>query len=154
MHSNETSPSRRRERHARQRHRCGLDRAERPVVFVVDDDHLTQDLLRDVAHGCGWEARVFASLSDVRATLARSRPTLIILDDDLPDGSGGDLAREMRHGDIPLLVCTAADLGRVEEIGEWVPVVTKPFRIGEIEAFLAARAPCHEARGPFRGASG
>jgi DNA-binding response OmpR family regulator len=68
----------------------------------------------------------------------------MILDDDLPDGRGGDLARELRAddrtADVPTLVCTAAHPMRQAEIGAWAPVVTKPFDLLEIESFLAAAA--------------
>ena len=47
-----------------------------------------------------------------RASLEETKPTLLILDYDLPDGRGGDLARQLREdqrmANIPILVCTAA----------------------------------------------
>ena len=112
-----------------------------PVVFVVDDDASTLDLLCDIAQDAGWDARAFTRLKEFRASLhSDARPSLLILDDDLPDGSGGDLARDLRSdprtADVPLLVCTAAHPIRQAEIGSWAPVVSKPFDLGEIERFL------------------
>ncbi len=73
-----------------------------------------------------------------------SRPSLIILDDNLPDGSGGDLARELctdpRTSTVPLLVCTAATPPRCAEIGSWAPVLSKPFSLGDLEGHFAAAA--------------
>ena len=113
-----------------------------PVLFVVDDDPGAQELLREVGLEAGWDAHGFARLSELRAALERRQPTLLILDDDLPDGRGGDLARELRESermaDVPILVCTAAHPMRQAEIGNWAPVVSKPFDLGEIEAFMAA----------------
>ena len=118
------------------------DRAEAPVLFVADDDLSTLELLRDVAHASGWNSVGFTRLATLRAALDRGLPTLLIVDDDLPDGRGGDLARDLRADPrlehIPLLVCTAAPLTRIAEIGSWAPVVSKPFELGEIEEFLAA----------------
>lgn len=128
--------------------------AARPVVFVVDDDVATLALMRDVAHEAGWEARGFSRLSDLhRAIAEEDPPSLLILDDDLPDGRGGDLARELRDdprlADLPLLVCTAAHPMRQAEIGGWAPVVSKPFELGAIERFLDASRP--RQRGSSRG---
>lgn len=118
------------------------DRAEAPVLFVVDDDLPTLDLLREVAGELGWTSVGFTRLAPLRAALDRHRPTLLIVDDDLPDGRGGDLARDLRADprteDIRLLVCTGAPPRRQAEIGFWAPVVSKPFELGEIEEFLAA----------------
>ncbi len=113
-----------------------------PLLFVVDDDEGTLQLVRDVAHDAGWIARGFTRLDDLRAALRASRPSLIILDDDLPDGSGGDMARELcndhRTNDVPLLVCTAAPPNRCGDIGRWVPVLSKPFNLDDMESYFAA----------------
>ena len=122
----------------------GADPARRPVLFVVDDDTATLALLRDVAEEAGWVVRGFTWLADLRASLDGVPPTLLILDDDLPDGRGGDMARDLRRddrlADVPVLVCTAAHPMRRAEIGAWAPVVSKPFDLAEIEAFLSAAA--------------
>ena len=111
-------------------------------MFVVEDDRSTLDLLRDVAEECGWSVRGFSRLGDFDAELQKRRPDLVILDDDLPDGSGGDRARELgadgRLTDVPVLVCTAAHPLRQAEIGSWAPVLSKPFELGAIERFLRA----------------
>ena len=128
----------------------------RPVLFAVEDDVPTLDLLRDVATDAGWAARGFSQLSEFELAVAERVPDLVILDDDLPDGRGGDRARELRSDrrmrDVPVLVCTAAHPMRQAEIGAWVPVVSKPFDLGEIERILDAVRP--EARSAAHGAAG
>ena len=115
-----------------------------PLLFVVDDDAATLDLLCEVATESGWEAEGFTHLRALRASLDRVRPTLLIIDDDLPDGRGGDFARDLREDrrmrGVTLLVCTAAHPMRQAEIGQWAPVVSKPFDLLEIETFLEAAA--------------
>jgi len=128
------------------------------VLFVVDDDTATVELLCEVAREGGWVARGFSRLADLRAALDGAKPTLVILDDDLPDGRGGDLARELfdgeRTADVPLLVCTAAHPMRQAEIGAWAPVISKPFDLPEIEAFLNAAARRHNAADAYRRRAG
>jgi DNA-binding response OmpR family regulator len=128
----------------------------RPVLFAVEDDLPTLELLRDVAADAGWAAHGFTQLSEFERAVAQLVPDLVILDDDLPDGRGGDRARQLR-GDrrlrnVPVLVCTAASPPRQAEIGAWVPVVSKPFDLGEIERILDVVA---RRRGPpVHGAAG
>lgn len=113
-----------------------------PILFAVDDDPSTLALLCDIAEDAGWVAQPFTRLHEMRTTLDEVRPSLLILDDNLPDGRGGDLARDLRADprmkDVPLLVCTAAHPVRRAEIGAWAPVVAKPFDLDEIERFLHA----------------
>ena len=106
----------------------------------MEDDPSTLELLRDVAAHAGWSLWGFTQLADFERAVAHRVPDLVILDDDLPDGSGGDRARELRRDrrlrDVPVLVCTAAPAMRQAEIGAWAPVVSKPFALGEIELVL------------------
>lgn len=128
-----------------------------PLLFIVDDDVSTLELICDVAEDSGWTARGFTHLRELRARLYEDRPSLVILDDDLPDGSGGELARELRTDpgteDLPVLVCTAAHPERQAEIGDWAPVVSKPFDLDDIERYLddAAR---HRSGGHEQRAAG
>jgi DNA-binding response OmpR family regulator len=129
--------------HAERRQSAGRgDHDGKPVLFVVDDDVPTMELLREIAHESGWATHGFTHLGPLRAALDRDRPTLLIVDDDLPDGRGGDLARDIRRDprmeDVPLLICTAASSRRQAELGRFAPVVAKPFDLVEIEEYLSA----------------
>lgn len=114
---------------------------------MVDDDPTTLELLCEIARDAGWLAKGFTHLNELRRSLDVGTPTLLILDDDLPDGRGGDLARELhrdeRMADVPILVCTAAHPMRQAEIGAWAPVVSKPFDLSQIDAFLGEAADRH-----------
>ena len=134
----------------------GTSAPNRPVLFAVEDDPSTLEVLHDVATDAGWAAHGFSQLADFERAVADRVPDLVILDDDLPDGRGGDRARELQRDrrlrDVPVLVCTAASLRRQAEIAAWVPVVSKPFDLGDIERILDAAArrrgsPVHRAAG-------
>jgi DNA-binding response OmpR family regulator len=114
-----------------------------PILYIVDDDVATLELLREIAIDAGWEARAFTRLGPLRSALGmETPPTLLVLDDDLPDGRGGDLAREVRQdprlSEMTLIVCTAAHAARQAEITRWAPVVSKPFDLAQIEHYLEA----------------
>lgn len=127
---------------ALERQEASLTDSLGPVLFAVDDDVITLELMCEIAQEAGWTAFGFTRISELRDALDRRRPRVLILDDDLVDGRGGDLARELRDdprmADVILLVCTAAHPMRVAEIGSWAPVISKPFDLGEIERFLEA----------------
>ena len=133
------------------------DRTTSPVLFVVDDDLPTLELLSEVARESGWHTVGFTRLAPLRAALDQRRPTLLIIDDDLPDGSGADLVRDLRRDprleDLPLVVCTAAPPRRRAEITRWAPVLSKPFDLGEVEEFLAAAARGNGGGRAYRGAT-
>src|SRR6188508_2396954 len=108
--------------------RASEARNERPpVVVVVEDDIGTLGLLADVAEDAGWEARTCRSLRQFARTLDDVDPSLVILDDDLPDGRGGDEALLMQAdpgtSDVPVVLCTAASQGRLAELRGSVPIV-------------------------------
>jgi DNA-binding response OmpR family regulator len=107
----------------------------RPVMFAVEDDPSTLELLREVATDAGWAARGFSRLAEFERAVAERVPDLVIL-----DGRGGDRARELRSDrrlrDVPVLVCTAAPATRQAEISAWAPVVNKPFTLRQIERIL------------------
>lgn len=124
--------------------------SSQPLMIAVDDDVATLDLLCEIAAEAGWFAQGFTRLAPFRAALQRERPSLLIIDDDLPDGRGGDMARELREdprtNDVPVLVCTAAHPMRQAEIGSWAPVISKPFDLGDIEAVLEQVATSRDGR--------
>lgn len=113
---------------------------QKQVAFVVDDDPAALALMCDIAEDAGWACRGFTRLRDLERGMDREPPGILILDDDLPDGSGGDLARELQQDPalarLPIVVCTAAHPARRAEITSWAPVVSKPFSIDELEYFL------------------
>lgn len=114
------------------------------MLCIVDDDAATVELVREVAEDSGWVAYDFGRIDEVRGFLDERHPALLILDDDLPDGRGGDLARELRDdpltADVATVVCTAATDRRQREIGGWASVISKPFALSEIERHLDAGA--------------
>ena len=121
------------------RARAGPARRTR-LAYVVDDDPSALALMCEIAQDAGWQCRGFTRLHHVTARLESEQPDVLILDDDLPDGSGGDLARQLREdpstAGLPVVVCTGAHPMRRAEITSWAPVVAKPFRIEELERFL------------------
>ena len=81
-------------------------------VLVVDDHDLNLMLLERLLELEGREVRAADSLAAAERALAEEQPALIVLDLNLPDGSGLDLTRKLksepRTASIPIVACTAA----------------------------------------------
>ena len=89
---------------------------------------------------CGFEPVAFTRISSARAALRERVPTVMVVDDDLPDGRGGDLVREVRANPrtshVRVVFCTAADSARRREIAQLAPVIQKPFQVRDVERVL------------------
>jgi CheY-like chemotaxis protein len=71
--------------------------AARPLILAVEDDARNVALLRAILERAGYELAIEGSLAEARAWLAHRRPDLVLLDIGLPDGSGLELADELKH---------------------------------------------------------
>lgn len=111
--------------------------AERPIVFVVDDDPSMREAVQDLIASVGLEARGFASPREFLEASRPNAPSCLVLDVRLPGASGLHFQQELAragvhtpvifitgHGDIPMSV-RAIKAGAVE-------FLTKPFRDQEL----------------------
>jgi FixJ family two-component response regulator len=102
------------------------------VVYVVDDDPSVREALESLLRSVGLAVSTFASASEFSARPRSSAPACLVLDVNLPEGSGLDLQQELAandpmpivfitgHGDVPTSV-RAMKAGAVE-------FLPKPFR--------------------------
>src|SRR3954469_12027870 len=91
--------------------------AERPVVFIVDDDASVRAALEDLIGSVGLEARAFASPHEFLQAKRPDASGCLVLDVSLPWSSGRQVQQELAqagihlpvifitgHGDIPMSV--------------------------------------------------
>ncbi len=87
-------------------------RSGRGRVLIVDDHVLNLKLLERLLELEGREVRAADSLAAAERAVAEEQPAMIVLDLNLPDGSGLDLTRKLksepRTAAIPIVACTAA----------------------------------------------
>jgi FixJ family two-component response regulator len=111
--------------------------AQRPIVFVVDDDPSMREAVQDLIASVGLEPRAFASPREFLEASRPDVPSCLVLDVRLPGASGLSFQQELAragvrlpvifitgHGDIPMSV-RAIKAGAVE-------FLTKPFRDQEL----------------------
>ena len=88
-------------------------------VLVVDDHELNLKLLQRVLELEGMHVIPAASIRAAELALAQEVPALIVLDLQLPDGDGLDLARRLKRdpktGSCAIVACTAEAMRGDEE---------------------------------------
>jgi DNA-binding NtrC family response regulator len=75
-------------------------------VLIVDDDSAFAPELANYVRQEGYSARTAASLKDARSVLAEELPELLLIDLQLPDGSGLELIKEIPDGATQVVVLT------------------------------------------------
>jgi DNA-binding response OmpR family regulator len=115
------------------------------TVLIVDDDELVGRSLSRILQRLGHTCRVERSVDAALRALAVERPGLVLTDFDLGECcTGADLACwSLNAFHVPVVVMTAHDLRRVRaeliNVGlPDVPVLSKPFALGEVTSRLAA----------------
>jgi two-component system CheB/CheR fusion protein len=89
-----------------------LDReghAERPVVFVVDDDYFARTAVRIMLEDAGLQVREFETCEAFLAGYEPQAECCLVLDLHLPGMGGIDLLRQMDHAAAPPTVVISGD---------------------------------------------
>jgi two-component system KDP operon response regulator KdpE len=112
------------------------------LVLVVDDEPQILRALQTNLRGAGYDVATAATGQDALAAAAMRPPDAVILDLVLPDGSGVDVARELRSWSAaPILVLSVVgdEAEKVAALDAGADdYVQKPFGIDELLARLRA----------------
>jgi len=133
---------------------------ENQYILLVEDDPAVQSNNKKMLERRGYEIRQAFTLADAWSIIAKDPPRAIILDVQLPDGSGLDLLRELRESStIPILMLTALstpdDVIKGLETGGDV-YLPKPYKfnilLSHLEALLrrSSTIPDSIVFGPFK----
>lgn len=111
-------------------------------IMIVEDD---TGLCRGICLALAEQENEFVCchcLKEARGLFIKEKPELMILDINLPDGSGYELLQEIREkSEIPILLLTANDLEVDEVTGLSLGAddyVTKPFSLAVLRARVEA----------------
>ena len=118
------------------------------ILIVEDEEHLASAIRRGLTRR-GHAVDIAGSVSDAELALASSAHDLVILDWNLPDGAGVDLALDVKSGKVPtlddvpprILMLTARDTldDRVRGLDAGADdYLVKPFAFAELEARVRA----------------
>jgi CheY-like chemotaxis protein len=82
----------------------------RPSVLVIDDDVAVDDSFGEMLSAAGYDVHAEGSCSAGITYLQTGRPSVVILDLHLPDGTGLECLRRLRqlaaHRDLPVAILT------------------------------------------------
>jgi two-component system phosphate regulon response regulator PhoB len=113
------------------------------AILAIEDDWTVRTVLEHTLASAGHQVEVVDGVADGRERLAAGRYDVVLLDLNLPDGSGLDLLRDIRteHGrDVSVLVLSGMrqedSVVRGLELGA-DDYVTKPFSPSELLARVA-----------------
>jgi DNA-binding NtrC family response regulator len=112
-----------------------------PRVFIVDDDELIVTMLARALRKEGYQTRGAESLAGLTGKIEAWSPDVVMLDVNLPEGSGLDALREIqdRGLDTEVVMLTADDTAstaiRAVKLGA-ADYLTKPFDVDEVKAVL------------------
>ena len=111
-------------------------------ILVVDDDDALRKLLIDYLTGHGLSVTGVGTATEAVQAVARQDYSLVLLDLNLPDGDGIDLARRWRAEANIAIICLT---GRLEEADRVMGLelgaddyITKPFSLREVLARIRA----------------
>src|SRR5215218_10322096 len=114
---------------------------KRRILLVEDEESITTPLSEALARE-GFETSVAGTAASALATATDTRPDLVLLDVMLPDGSGFDVARELRRSSkVPIIMLTARGEETDRVVGLEVGAddyVVKPFSARELIARIRA----------------
>jgi CheY-like chemotaxis protein len=118
------------------------------TILVVDDNEANLRLINAVLRTRGYDLLEARSGEVALETLAAQRPSLVLMDVQMPGLSGIDVARTIRSmpalAELPLVAITAMAMkGDREEIlaAGFNDYLAKPYKMGELLALVARWLP-------------
>ena len=115
-------------------------------ILIVEDEPNLGLTLSEYLEGQGYQCALAATVSEGRKFFAKQSPQVVLMDINLPDGSGLDLAREFKRArdEINLLFLSAMNEPEIKVEGLEVGAddyITKPFALKELTLRLERIRP-------------
>ena len=127
---------------------------ESPVAVIVEDEPQIRRFVHASLAEAGWQVFEADTVRRGLVTAGTRRPDLVILDLGLPDGSGLELLRDLRHWSTVHVIVLSARAHENDKIAALDAgaddFITKPFGAGE----LLARVRAAQRRAAQAGAQG
>jgi len=127
------------------------------LILIVDDDTSIRKILRIALEAKGYKTSEAASKKEAIELIALDFPKLVLLDLQLPDGSGENLVKEIRQWtEIPVIVLSvmSEDEDKIRLLDSGADdYLTKPFSMGELLARIRTalrRIPLEESPLPWQ----
>lgn len=109
------------------------------TILIVEDDTHFASAIRGALEDEGFDTVVAATVAEASSQFEQRAPALILLDWNLPDGSGEDVVRAVRprNASVPIVVMSAARDAIVASYGvDARDRLAKPFDLGRLVALV------------------
>jgi len=117
-----------------------------PSLVVVDDEVEMAGFVAEIAEAVGFQVSAVTSVQQLRKTVERSSPNVIVIDIFMPDTDGFELIGELAEQRCASGIILISGYGRTLLNGagkiaqarglNLLSVISKPFRIPELESVL------------------
>ncbi len=111
-------------------------------ILLVDDEIELANMIKDYLKNEGFDVSIQHTFSDGKDSFNNNSFNAVVLDINLPDGSGLDLCKYIRDkSDIPILMLSArsGDVDKIMGLGLGSDdYITKPFSASELSARIRA----------------
>lgn len=120
-------------------------------ILVVDDEQWMRFSLAEALRGWGYAVLEAGTVADCLATFEQERPAAVLLDIDLPDGSGFDALREIKskHADAVVIMVTGNVLieNTISALrGGAYDFIGKPVNLEELRVTIRNGTEAHQLR--------
>ena len=121
------------------------------TILVVDDDRFVRMALCEAAKSWSYQTIEAESVATAKSVFEREEPPVVLLDIDLPDGSGIDVLtfiKERRPGTIVIMVTGNVDIPNVVSAlrGGAHDFIGKPVKLEELRVTLRNSLEVHSLR--------
>ena len=114
-----------------------------PLLLIVDDDPDSLSALTELVESEGFETAVAENLASARAVLANRRPDAVLVDYNLPDGPGIELAEACAESGIEFVLVTGEgtlDTAILALRAGASDILTKPVDVARLKLLLTTIA--------------
>jgi two-component system, response regulator RegA len=124
-----------------------MTEATAPSLLVVDDDDAFRERLRQAFERRGYDVRTAANAADALSQARSESPELAVVDLRMPNGSGLELVRDLKHNDPATRVVVLTGYGSIATAIEAMRLgathyLSKPATADEVlAAFQGGAAP-------------
>src|SRR5215472_19181756 len=114
-----------------------MDETARRLVLIVDPDSRLRSEIREALWQDGFDTAEAATGEEALAKFEKRRPSVVLLEVDLPDMSGFDVCRELRRrgGLVPVILISSRSEEADVVVGMEISAdkyLTKPVKLREL----------------------
>ncbi|WP_025144920.1 response regulator transcription factor [Pedobacter jeongneungensis] len=113
------------------------------LIFVLEDDKDIAEIIELILQDSGFRIACSPTVNDFQDRIAASKPDLVLLDINLPDGNGAEVCKDLksdkRFSGIPVILMSAGVSNQTalnDSLAD--DFISKPFDIADLEKRIKA----------------